>query len=109
MESLANRKATAYHHLYGLKAWQDARHVQLAHQPLCERCLRDEIVTEARVVNHRIKHQGDWALFIDPENHESVCAEHHDSLIRREEARGYVIGSDIDGRPLAPDHPWNRG
>ncbi|MNR64413.1 hypothetical protein D3C85_1870530 [compost metagenome] len=71
--------------------------------------MRDEIVTEANVVNHRVKHLGDWVLFIDPENHESVCQQHHDGLIRREEARGYEIGSDIDGRPLASDHPWNRG
>ena len=54
-------------------------------------------------------HLGDWDLFIDANNHESVCTEHHDGLIRREEARGYKIGSDVNGRPLAPDHPWNRG
>jgi 5-methylcytosine-specific restriction enzyme A len=101
--------AADYHHLYGLKAWQNARQVQFARQPLCERCLRDEIVTEANVVNHRVKHLGDWALFIDPDNHESVCQQHHDGLIRREEARGYEIGSDINGRPLAADHPWNQG
>ena len=32
----------------------------------------------------------------------------HDALIQREEARGYKVGSDIDGRPVDPKHPWNR-
>lgn len=30
--------AQAYRRWYGLKAWQAARKVQLAKQPLCERC-----------------------------------------------------------------------
>lgn len=100
--------ARLYHRWYGLKAWQDARHVQLSRQPLCERCLQGEIVTEATVVNHRTPHRGDWDLFVDPNNHESVCQPHHDGLIQREEKRGHVVGCDLDGRPLDPQHPWNR-
>lgn len=100
-------EAQAYRKLYGLKAWKVAREVQLAYQPLCERCLQSEDVTPATVVNHRIPHRGNWELFIDPNNHESTCAPHHDSLIQREEKRGYEIGSDIDGRPIDPGHPWN--
>lgn len=62
----------------------------------------------AAVVNHKTPHKGDEALFFDLENTESVCKADHDALIQREEARGYTIGCDVDGRPLAPDHPWNR-
>lgn len=60
------------------------------------------------MVNHRKPHKGDWSLFIDPDNHESVCKDHHDTLIQREEARGHVIGCDADGRPVDPSHPWNQ-
>ena len=37
-----------------------------------------------------------------------VCKACHDTLVQREEARGYTIGADIDGRPVDPNHPWNR-
>ena len=48
----------------------------------------------ATVVHHRKVHMGDWSLFIDPENDESLCAPHHDTVVQREEARGYTIGRD---------------
>ena len=99
--------ATAYRSWYNRKEWKAARRAQLSRQPLCERCLQAGHITAATVVNHRKPHKGNWSLFIDPDNHESVCAPHHDTLIQREEARGYTIGSDISGRPLDPGHPWN--
>lgn len=101
-------EAQAYRRWYNLKAWKDARLAQLAHQPLCERCEKAGRITQATVVNHRTPHKGDWSLFINPENHESLCAPHHDTLVQREEARGHVIGCDVDGRPVDPAHPWNR-
>ncbi|MBY3386393.1 HNH endonuclease [Rhizobium laguerreae] len=101
-------EAKQYRRWYQLKVWKAARATQLAHQPLCERCLQDEIVTEATVVNHRLPFKGNWQMFIDPSNHESTCEPHHNSLIQREERRGHVIGCDVDGRPLDPHHPWNR-
>lgn len=62
----------------------------------------------AAVVNHIKPHKGDPELFFDLENTESVCKADHDTLIQREEARGYTIGSGLDGRPVDPRHPWNR-
>jgi 5-methylcytosine-specific restriction protein A len=62
----------------------------------------------AAVVNHKKPHKGDQVLFFDINNVETVCKTDHDALIQREEARGYTIGSDINGRPLDPKHPWNR-
>lgn len=100
--------AQAYRRWYNLKAWRVARQSQLARQPLCERCRKAGRITAATVVNHRKAHKGDWSLFIDPGNHESVCVDHHDGLIQREEARGHVIGCDVNGRPVDPEHPWNR-
>ncbi|MEI5682341.1 MULTISPECIES: HNH endonuclease [unclassified Mesorhizobium] len=102
-----SQEAQAYRRWYGLKVWKDARQTQLALQPLCERCLQSDTVTEATVVNHRQPHKGEWSLFIDPDNRESICAPHHDALVQREEARGYSIGSDINGRPVDLKHPWN--
>jgi len=101
-------EAQVYRRWYKGRGWQSARSAQLARQPLCERCKKIGRITVATVVNHRQPHKGNWTLFIDPANHESLCAPHHDTLVQKEEARGYVIGSDEAGRPLAPDHPWNR-
>ena len=39
-------------------------------------------MTLATIVNHRTPHRGDWALFIDPANHESTCKPHHDRDIQ---------------------------
>lgn len=107
MPATRSTEAQAYRRWYGLKAWQQARAAQLAKQPLCERCKATDRITPATVVNHRQPHKGNWALFISPANHESTCAPHHDRLIQKEEARGYQIGSSVDGRPLATNHPWN--
>lgn len=80
----------------------------MAKQPLCERHLAKGKVVPADTVHHKVPHKGDRTLFADPENLESTCAECHDGLIKAEEIRGHVIGSDANGRPLDPDHPWNR-
>lgn len=84
------RRGSPWRLWYGLAAWKAARLAQLALQPLCERHLARDQVVPATVVNHRRPHRGDWALFIDPMNHESVCKACHDGEIQREEARDRV-------------------
>ncbi|WP_200943301.1 HNH endonuclease [Methylobacterium sp. Leaf123] len=105
-------EAQTWHRLYSLAIWRrpktGLRAQQLAKQPLCERHLKRGLVVPADTVHHKVPHKGDRTLFADPENLESTCAECHDGLIKAEEIRGHVIGSDASGRPLDPDHPWNR-
>jgi 5-methylcytosine-specific restriction endonuclease McrA len=62
----------------------------------------------AAVAHHKIAHKGNPELFFDLDNVETDCKACHDTLIQREEARGYIIGCDEAGRPLASDHPWNQ-
>lgn len=106
-----------YKHLYRDKRWHGPHGVRL--QALvrdlytCQRCDCLLVTTNrhhprAAVVNHKVQHKGDPVLFFDVENCEAACKTCHDALIQREEKRGYVIGSDIDGRPVDPAHPWNR-
>lgn len=101
------REAKPWRAWYDLPAWKAAREAQLAKQPLCERCLERGDTEAATVCNHRIPHRGDWALFIDPENHESSCKLCHDGEIQREEVRGFVAGCDEEGNPIDRKHPWN--
>ncbi|MGN6549746.1 MAG: HNH endonuclease [Pararhizobium sp.] len=114
MPDRRSAQAEAYRALYHGTAWRHLRQQALARDFFtCQRC-GSLLVTgnrhhpQAAVVNHKRPHKGDTALFFDLANLESVCKACHDALIQREEARGYVIGCDLAGRPLAPDHPWNR-
>jgi 5-methylcytosine-specific restriction enzyme A len=70
---------------YGRKPWLDLRDAQLSREPLCARCLAEGLVTGATVVHHKKAHRGEWSLFIDPSNLESICKPHHDSDAQREE------------------------
>lgn len=104
-----SKEAEAWRGLYNLAAWKAARKVQLHRQPLCELCLKMGHTKPATVVNHRIPHKGEWTLFTDPKNHQSVCKPHHDSTIQGDERRGYTGEVDADGWPSDPAHPANRG
>jgi hypothetical protein len=61
----------------------------------------------AAIVNHKKPHKGDPVLFLDLDKVETVCKIDYDALIQHEEVGGYVIGSDINGRPIDPNHPWS--
>lgn len=80
---------------------------------ICQRsgivCIGPAGAPDSPVVNHKVPHKGDRELFFDLDNLETVCKEIHDSLIRKEELNGHTVGSDRNGRPLDPAHPWNRG
>jgi 5-methylcytosine-specific restriction protein A len=59
------------------------------------------------VVDHIVKHRGDPGLFWDRKNWQPLCHDDHDIRKQQEEHGRIVNGADINGRPLAPDHPWN--
>ena len=71
-----------YREWYRRLPWTDGhggglRGAQLARQPLCEECLRENRITVAATVDHRRPHRGNWDLFVDENNHCSFCAHHH--------------------------------
>lgn len=78
---------------YSQRVWREARAAQLSREPLCRRCAGQGRIVVATVVNHIIAHRGDWALFCDPANHESVCKTCHDGLIQSEERTGGAVKS----------------
>lgn len=71
---------------YGYK-WQKARAGFLRSHPLCVMCEAESRITVATVVDHKIPHRGDQALFWDKSNWQSLCATHHSRDKQREEAR----------------------
>ncbi len=94
---------------YQWKIWQDLREQQLLKQPLCQYCLRRGDYITATVVNHIKPHKGDWDLFVDVDNHESLCKSCHDSEAQTKEIHGYEKRVGLDGWPVDDDHPINKG
>lgn len=87
------RASAAYHGWYLLPIWTgDLRPAQLVREPFCRVCAATYPVedprhrTRATVVDHVRPHRGDWALFVDPANHQSLCKHHHDQKTARERA-----------------------
>lgn len=89
--------------------WRIARAKFLALHPLCRYCAKRGIVEPATVCDHIIKHEGDEVLFWDQANWQPLCKTCHDSAKQTLEKSGYLKGSDLEGMPLDPRHPWLRG
>lgn len=62
--------------------------------------MESEIITEANVVDHVRKHDGDAALFWDSNNLQSLCAPCHDGVKQRLDNGENVIRFGPDGWPL---------
>ena len=81
------RISAEYHSWYSLPIWTNKlRPAQLLREPFCQECARTGIRTRATVVDHIRSFRGNWARFIDPANHQSLCKYHHDRKTARERA-----------------------
>lgn len=96
--------------LYG-RRWHKASRAFLAQHPLCQCPACDEgrkRVRQATVVDHKVPHRGDPALFWDERNWQALSKRCHDSWKQRLEKSGRLDGADVEGTPLDPQHHWNR-
>lgn len=81
------RESAQWHSWYSLPVWtQQLRPAQLLREPFCRACAQRGIRTRATVVDHVQPFRGDWALFLDPANHQSLCKRCHDQKTAREQA-----------------------
>lgn len=81
------RVSAEYHAWYNLPVWTERlRPEQLLREPFCRECARRGIRTRATVVDHIKPFRGDWDLFVDPGNHQSLCKRCHDQKTAREQA-----------------------
>lgn len=66
---------------YNTSAWRNARAAYLMKQPLCEHCLSKGKVKPAEHVHHKRSPftgcEVNWALMLDQENLEALCATCH--------------------------------
>jgi 5-methylcytosine-specific restriction endonuclease McrA len=107
MASWRQDKRSSAERGYGSR-WQRARKAYLSANPLCKLCGQIGQVAEAAVVDHVVPHRGDDGLFWDPQNWQPLCKVCHDSVKKRQEARGALIGCDVNGNPLDPLSPWHK-
>lgn len=81
------RESAAWHSWYSLPVWtRQFRPAQLLREPFCRECARRGLRTRATVVDHVKPFRGDWTLFTDPANRQSLCKHHHDQKTAREMA-----------------------
>lgn len=87
------RLSAEYHSWYLLPIWTDElRPQQLVREPFCRECARKyppgdpRRRTRATVVDHIRPFRGDWSLFVDPNNHQSLCKSCHDRKTATEQA-----------------------
>lgn len=91
--------------------WQKASKAFLRSHPLCQCPMCDEgrkRVRAASVVDHKIPHRGDLSLFWDQTNWMAMAKQCHDSYKQAIEKSGRITGCDASGRPLDPNHHWNK-
>lgn len=91
---------------YGQKTWKALRATQLHQEPLCKMCIDEGVTKAGDVVDHIVPHKGDWALFSDRKNLQTLCKHHHDSdkqIIENGNNPKARIGDD--GWPIGPVLP----
>ena len=92
---------------YGYR-WQQAREAYLRKHPLCKMHADLGRVVPAEVVDHIEPHRGDMGKFWDSKNWQSLCKTCHDGAKQRQEKSGVVVGCNLAGLPLDPNHHWNK-
>lgn len=95
--------------LYDSVRWRKARAQYLVVNPLCVMCEARGRVTPATVVDHKIPHKGDYDLFWDRDNWQSLCDNDHNTIKQMQEIHGYSQACGVDGFPVDINHPWNKG
>ena len=78
-----------YHSWYSLPVWtQTLRPGHLLREPFCRECAWRGLRVRATVVDHVIPFRGDWSLFTDPGNLQSLCKRCHDRKTLEEQRQG---------------------
>lgn len=90
---------------YQLERWRKRSRAQLNAHPMCALCLKRGVVMPATVADHVVEHHGDERAFWTGAL-QSLCTGCHNADKRIESLRGYLPGTDANGEPTDPRHPW---
>ena len=78
------RRGTSHERGYDAR-WRKCRKMFLRESPLCKRCLESDMTTIANVVDHIIPHKGNYDLFWDEDNWQSLCESCHSTKTATED------------------------
>jgi 5-methylcytosine-specific restriction enzyme A len=106
--NLAPAQTLKWRDWYSLQRWRTRAKHQLQVEPLCCLCRAKGEITPATGADHFPPHKGDYNLFITGPIR-SLCKPCHDGLQPAFKHKGYRPDIGVDGFPLDPKHPWNRG
>lgn len=82
----SRKESAVWHNWYSLSIWvDDLRPGQLLKEPFCRSCAALGLRVLATDVDHIQDHKGNWAVFIDKENLESLCHSCHSKKTMREQ------------------------
>lgn len=79
-----SEEAQSWRWMYGTPEWEQLRGGQLLREPFCRVCARKGLRVRATDVDHIVDHKGDWTVFTDPDNLESLCHSCHSRKTARE-------------------------
>ena len=89
--------------------WRKLRAAFLQQHPLCVYCRQMGRTTAANTVDHIRPHSGENdPLCWDWNNLQALCGSCHSGPKQSLDRTGRLRGADREGRPLDPNHPWNR-
>jgi 5-methylcytosine-specific restriction protein A len=64
---------------YRSPIWKSIRRHRLTEEPQCRECVIEGRTVAASHVDHVEPHRGDWSLFMQYENTQSLCVRHHNA------------------------------
>ena len=73
----ASRNEQPWDSWYRSPIWKSIRRHRLAEEPQCRECAIEGRTTPANQVDHIGPHRGEWSLFMQYENTQSLCLHHH--------------------------------
>jgi 5-methylcytosine-specific restriction protein A len=96
-----SEEAKQWRKLYGTALWIKGRAWFLRQHPLCVFCEEEGIAEPATILDHKIPHKGDKALFYDQANWQGLCKIHHDSMKQIMEKNAHLPQVDpLTGWPV---------
>lgn len=93
--------------IYSTASWRDLRAAKLTRDPLCESCLRREVVEPATVVDHVQAIAAGGAALPSLDELMSMCAACHNAktnAVDHPQSSGFrhaLPGFDVEGNPIA--------
>ena len=90
-KNAARPEYDSYYNRGGWRGPYGARGYKLRNTPICQRTGCTRPATDVHHIDDSWKQTGDWRLFIDQNNLEALCHEHHsEETMKRNQERGLL-------------------